>query len=98
MSPACSTHFKNMCVQVLRYSHGEKYGPHYDSVQGEALKVKMKTWPCEASVPPSALSMVSTDTILAAMCSQTSCSTLVFLSPPLAGPVSSHCDSHCVPQ
>ncbi|CAK0751576.1 hypothetical protein CVIRNUC_002078 [Coccomyxa viridis] len=25
-------------LQVLRYSQGEKYGPHYDSVQGEALK------------------------------------------------------------
>ena len=35
-----SSGFSLMLLQVLRYSDGEKYGPHYDSVQGEALKVE----------------------------------------------------------
>ena len=54
-------------LQVLRYSNGEKYGPHYDSVQGEALKVKTRNPPCgdskSESVQPSASFVVSTDTM-----------------------------------
>ena len=54
---------------MLRYSHGEKYGPHYDSVQGEALKVNTRTLPCADSVLRSASLMVSTHILWEATCS-----------------------------
>ena len=82
---------------MLRYSQGEKYGPHYDSVQGEALKVNTRAVPCADSILPSASCMASTQMIGSDVL-KSAAARGAFLNTFFAGPVPSHCNGHCVPQ